>query len=103
MTPISLSRPSFFERLIFIVRVSGESGWPVLVPGKRYLASGLSVPRAGDWAVFCDPRYRQRTLIKRVSRVVDSGYIMEGMVSWASGSRDFGLVPYEYIIGKVFV
>ena len=89
--------------LLFIVRVEGESGWPALVPGRRYLASGIFVPGVGDFAVFRNPRDRQQIFIKRVSRVLDDQYIMNGERSWASSSDDFGSVPPDYILGKVFV
>jgi len=94
---------SHFNRALFIVRVQGESGWPMLVPGRRYLASGLFVPRTSDWAVFRHPHEPGTIYIKRVREILDTGYIMEGTVSWASSSDDFGPVPKQYIIGKVFV
>lgn len=103
MMPISHSRPRFFKHLLFVVRVRGESGWPALVPGRRYLASRLWVPRAGDWAVFYHPRRPGEIYVKKVRAVLDTGYIMERTVSWASDSRDFGAVPREHIVGKVFV
>ena len=88
---------------LFVVRVRGESGWPMLVPGRRYFASSLFVPRTGDWAVFRHPQQADTIYIKRVREILDTGYIMGGMVSWASSSDDFGPVPRDHILGKVFV
>ena len=95
---------NYFRHFLFLVRVEGESGWPYLVPGKRYFASNLLVPRAGDWAVFRNP-YESggRILIKRVGAVLDGEYIMESMVSWGSSSRDFGLVERRFVLGRVWI
>ena len=89
--------------IVFVVRVEGESAWPHLVSGKRYLASGLVVPRKGDWAVFRNPRNNEQIFVKRIEKVERSGYIVGGAVSWASSSDDFGPVPRHFILGKVFV
>lgn len=87
--------------LLFVVRVEGESGWPYLAPGKRYLASSLFVPRVGDWVTFQNPREQERVFVKRVKAVCGREYFMEGAVSWASSSRDFGLVERRFVLGKV--
>lgn len=89
------------RRILFVVRVEGESGWPHLVAGKRYLASGLLVPRVGDWAVFKNPREPERIFVKRVKAMRGREYIMEGAVSWASSSRDFGLVKRRLVLGTL--
>ena len=102
MTHIFNSLKNYFRRLLFVVRVEGESGWPYLVPGKRYLASSLFVPRTGDWAVFRNPKRREEIFVKRVASAHDNLYIMEGAVSWAASSSDFGAVSRALILGKIF-
>jgi hypothetical protein len=94
---------NYFRHFLFLVRVEGESGWPYLVPGKRYFASGFVAPRVGDWAVFENPRDRGRILIKRVKASAGGKYIMEGAVSWGSSSRDFGLVERRFVLGRVWI
>lgn len=77
--------------------------WPELIPGRRYLASGLFVPRAGDWAVFRNPKETGGIFVKRVAEPCKGAYIMESAVSWGSSSREFGPVPHQLIIGKLFL
>lgn len=89
------------RRILFVVRVEGESMWPALIPGRRYFASGIGVVRVGDFAVFRNPRETSRIFIKRAAAAREGGYIMESAVSWGASSRDFGPVPRQYIIGKV--
>ena len=88
--------------IIFVVRVEGESLWPVLVPGRRYLASRWGVLRIGDFAVFRNPKEKQEIFVKRVAGTGPGGYIMESTVSWGASSRDFGPVPHELILGKIY-
>lgn len=90
-----------FSDALFIVRVKGESLWPALVPGRRYLASGLIRPRAGSYAVFRDPRDSDRVLVKRVKACEDGAYIMTSAVSWGASSADFGPVSRDHIIGTL--
>ncbi|GEM_PF-1979359 len=87
--------------IIFLVRVEGESAWPLLMPGGRYFASGLHRPRIGDFAVFQNPRDRSRVFVKRVAGIEHGLYRMESAVSWGSSSDDFGVVPRELIVGKI--
>ena len=87
---------------MFVVCVEGESMWPVLVPGRRYLASALGVVRVGDCAVFRNPKETSRVFVKKVAAVYHGDYyIMESAVSWGSSSKDFGPVPRDHILGKV--
>lgn len=78
-------RPPFF-----FVRVRGESMWPVLVPGRRYLATTFMKARDGDIVVADTP---DGIVVKRVVRCVcalASRHTLEphlhlsGMVSWSS-------------------
>ena len=91
------------SRLLFFVRVEGESLWPVLVPGRRYLANAIGVVRIRDLAVFRNPKNKQEIFVKRVAGKQGGCYIMESAVSWGSSSSDFGPVPRELILGKIWV
>ena len=103
MTRIAHSLINYFRRALFIVYIEGESGWPYLVPGKRYLASRLVVPRVGGWAVIRNPKNTEQIFVKRVAGLEEGGYIMEGAVSWAASSSDFGPVPRRLIVGKLIL
>lgn len=85
----------------FIVKVDGESGWPVLIPGRFYLVSDLLKPKLGDWVVFKNPKNFENIFIKKVNGFQKGQYILEGLVSWSSSIRDFGPVPKELILGKL--
>ena len=89
-------------RSLFLVRVEGESLWPYLIPGRRYLASGILAPCVGDLAVFRNPINPADVFVKRVAALRADGYIMESAVSWGSSSRDFGPVPRRLILGKIW-
>lgn len=91
------------RKIFFLVRVEGESGWPVLVPGGRYFASGFLSPRIGDFAVFRNQQDTERVFVKRVVGLANGFYRMESAVSWGSSSDDFGLVPRELILGKIIL
>ena len=94
---------NFFKRPIFFVRVEGESLWPMLVPGRRYLASSCGVLRVGDFAVFENPKNREEIFVKRVAARHKDEYIMESAVSWGTASRDFGPVQRNLILGKLWM
>ena len=74
--------------------------WPEIVSGKRYWARSLLRPRAGSHVVFRTPR-GEEIFVKKVSRVVGDGYEVTSLVSWGSGSGDFGVVPQHNIIGTL--
>ena len=102
MKRINFSQTNFFRRVLFMVRVEGESLWPHLVSGRRYIASALFRPWTGDFAVFCNPCDPSRIFVKKVQEIHSDGYIMASTVSWGSSSNDFGIVPRELILGKVY-
>ena len=101
MMRIKFLLTNFFKHPLFLVRVEGESLFPVLVPGRRYLASAWGVLRVGDFAVFSNPKEKQEIFVKRVAGRGRDGYIMESTVSWGSSSHDFGPVPRNLILGKI--
>ncbi len=90
-------------------RVEGESMTPALSSGERVFvnraAYWFSKPRPGDLVVVRDPRRPQRLLLKRVDRPAgDNCWLVRGDNEQAStDSRQFGPVPRELIIGKVWL
>jgi len=85
---------------LFLVKVEGESMWPHLVPGKRYLASSFIKPKEGSAIVF----YHARTgniLVKRVQRGDNNRYRVQGTVSWSSSDNDIGWVSGSEILGTL--
>ena len=103
MKRIRQSLTSCIRKILFRVRVNGESCWPVLVPGKSYWASGLIQVRVGDFIVFKNPTDREQILVKRVREMRGGKYEVGSMVSWGSSSKDFGLVSKKDILGKIMV
>ncbi len=93
---------NYFRRMLFVVRVDGESMYPSLIPGRVYLASNLFALRQGDFAVFRNPKETGRIFVKRVEEIRDGAYIMESSVSWGSSSRDFGPVDKRLVEGKIW-
>lgn len=94
----SILSKSNFDRMLFRVRVTGESCWPVLVPGKSYWASALAQVRTGDFIVF---RKSDQLLIKKILEARADGYRVGSTVSWGSSSRDFGIVGRRDVLGKI--
>ena len=94
-------RINFFKQPLFLVKIRGESMWPALIPGKTYLASGFLKPRKGDVIIFRNPKNSDEVLVKRIVDGQDHGYKVDGTVSWASSSNDFGRVPRECVLGKI--
>jgi hypothetical protein len=43
----------------------------------------------------------RKTFVKKVSRVVGDGYEVASLVPWGSGSRDFGVVRREDVLGTL--
>ncbi len=92
-----------FFRPLFVVRVHGESAWPVLVPGKTYFASSLFSPWENDFIVVKDPRNKNQFMVKKIAGVTDEGYQLESLVSWGSSSKDFGPVKKDFVLGTILL
>ena len=101
MTVTKPSLINFIKRLLFLVKVEGESGWPELVPEKTYFATSLLKPRVGDFIVFKNPKKPAQILVKKVKARVANRYEVAGDVSWSTSGRDFGVVNNEFILGKL--
>lgn len=88
-------------RIFFRVRVSGESCWPVLVPGRSYWASRLGRVRKGDFVVFTNPADYGQIFVKKILGMQKAAYEVGSTVSWGLSSKDFGVVDKRHILGKV--
>ncbi len=92
---------------LFWVTVRGESMWPELSSGKRYLASGWVHPQKGDTVVCRRPEMHGTPIVKRVVRREGSRLYLESAVSWG-GSYSVGtedvigtLLPYGREISRL--
>lgn len=91
----------FTRGILFRVRVSGESCWPVLVPGKAYWASALARIQKGDFIVFTNPADREQILVKKILSIQKRAYEVGSTVSWGLSGKDFGLVDKKSVLGKI--
>lgn len=98
MRPIRRLLISFGKNFLFRVRVTGESCWPMLMPGKSYWASALLLVHSGDFIVF---KNRGRVLVKRVRALRKNGYEAESLISWGSSSGDIGIVEKKDVLGRI--
>ena len=89
------------KRILFRVRVSGESCWPALVPGRMYWASALGRIQIGSFVVFRSPADQEQILVKRVCEVRAEGYEVDSTVSWGLSSADFGVVEKQRVLGRI--
>ena len=94
---------NYGRHLLFVVKVSGESMWPVLVPGTTHLATNLLRPRAGDMIVFRNRNNPADVFVKRVKRVRPEGYEVESAVSWGNLSNELGMVGRSLVLGKLIL
>ncbi|PSN12295.1 nickel-type superoxide dismutase maturation protease [filamentous cyanobacterium CCT1] len=87
-------------------RIVGESMQPLLVAGTEVLINPFayrrSQPLSGDLVVAYHPHQPGLRLIKWVVYVEAQGCFLKGLNAPAStDSREFGLVPWESIVGQV--
>ncbi len=87
------------SRILFTVKVYGESCWPELVPGRKYLATSLIKPKIGDYVVFMTKH--GEIFVKKVTEIKNNSYFVEGRVSWSESSKNLGLINRENVIGKL--
>lgn len=88
-------------RILFRVRVSGESCWPSLAPGRLYLASALIPAQKGDFIVFKSPTNSGQILVKKILGMREQNYEVGSTVSWGLSSKDFGIIDKRHVLGKV--
>lgn len=80
------------QKTTFEIVVTGESMWPMLVPGQRYTARRNVEPVVGDIVVAKHPDDSSTTIVKRVTRIVidptydlpTTTYELSGTISWSS-------------------
>jgi len=92
---------SILKKSLFLVKVEGESAWPELVPEKIYFATSLLRPKIGNFIVFKNPKNNEQNFVKKIVKITPTGYEIQGLVSWAISSKDFGLVEEELVLGKI--
>jgi hypothetical protein len=92
---------SFIKKLLFIVKIEGESAWPALLPSSRHFATGLLRPKIGDFVVFKNPKSEEEIFVKKVSDIRDGLFFVESVLPGGSSSREFGLVPERFVLGKI--
>ena len=86
--------------------ISGESMLPTLRPGDFVIVDRRPHkdwrPSRGDIVLARDPRERERTLVKRVSRCEEGdAWLLGDNPDSSTDSRTFGALPREYILGEV--
>ena len=64
------------------MRVSGESMWPTLIPGRRYLATSLLGPRCGRIVVCTNPN-EPGLLVKKIETIAGDKLHIGGLVPWS--------------------
>jgi hypothetical protein len=92
---------SFLQKVLFRVRITGESCWPNLVPNKRYWASCLPRVQKGDFILFANPKEPSEIFVKQVQKITPTGYAVASTVSWGSSSLDFGIISPKTVLGKI--
>ena len=85
----------------FSVHIEGESAWPELISGKNYFATSFFKPKVGDFIVFQNPKNQKEIFVKRVAEIKNNYYYVEGTVSWATSSKNFGEVNKNLVLGKI--
>jgi len=89
--------------LLLRVEVQGPSMLPTLAPGERLLVHRTKRVRGGDIVVIVDPSNRTRTLVKRVSSVLDDAVLVVGDNPRASrDSAEFGPVAKTLLVGRAW-
>ena len=83
------------------MRIDGESCFPDLIPGKKYLAQKTKTPQVGEFVVFLNPLNAQQILVKKVVRIENGLYYVKGNTSWATSSQNFGPVSSKDILGII--
>ncbi len=82
--------------LFFRVKVSGESMWSKLIPGKTCWASSLLPIRLGDIVIAQSP---DGIIVKRLVTITADSIELAGTVSWSSNYT----LPKKSIVGRLIV
>ena len=104
---------TYWEFLLWLLRlrqrfrISGNSMWPLLLPGEDVLidhrAYKHKMPQPQDLVVAFHPEQPELKIIKRIAAISrDRGVFLLGdNLAHSSDSRDFGAIAPEHIYGKV--
>ena len=85
----------------FLVR--DHSMAPSVSEGDAVFASSLFRPRPHDIAIVRDPEDADRLLLKRIVRIEEGNYWMEGdNKEHSRDSRQFGSMPLHMVLGRVW-
>ena len=87
--------------MLFSVKIEGVSCWPYLIPEKKYFATNVLKPKIGNFIIFKNPKNQKEIFVKRVKEIKNNFYFVEGTVSFAKSSKDFGQVHKNLILGKI--
>lgn len=87
------------RRILFRVKVEGESCWPELIPGNSYFATKLFKPREGQFLVFKNPKNQAEIFVKKIISIKKGSYFVSGTVSWTVNSDYFGWVGKNLVLG----
>ena len=90
------------KNLLFVVKVEGESAFPELIPGRKYLATSLKRPKIGRFIVFKNPRNEAQIMVKKVTDSHPEGFSVSGVVSWGTSSKELGIISPILILGTIW-
>lgn len=82
-----------------MVKVEGESMLPKLIPGRYYLATNLKKPKIGSFIVFQNPLQEDQIFVKEVQSIKDNHFFVKGTVSWATSSKEIGVISPRLVMG----
>ena len=89
-----------------LIKIHGDSMWPTLKNEEK--VSFFSVNQKditkGDIVVASHPFKPSVTIIKRITKITNKGFFLEGDNPDPTASEDshnFGVVPHHLILGKV--
>ena len=89
--------------MLKMIRITGDSLSPVYQDGDFVLAAKIPVLlkrlSQGDVVVFRHGHYHQ--MIKQVERITAQGIFVVGVHERSVDSREFGIVPWGELVGKV--
>jgi hypothetical protein len=57
--------------------------WPMLIPGRRYLATSLLDPRRGRLVICANPYEAGQFLVKKIDEIAGDKLHIGGLVPWS--------------------
>ena len=81
----------------FLVEVSGESCWPELIPGKKYLAIQNHRPKVDDFVVFKATSDKKEYLVKKIAEIKGDFLSLASTVSWGPAYT----IEVKDVVGKL--